>query len=117
LTSIAHFSKGLFKRVLTLQTEIGLAEQDKESCALRIFKSSRASTTNAGSMLIVISPQFAFLEEVLRSTFKDQSDVTVRVDRREKGERRKNNHPVTSDKRKMERRRLKAELLEVVIDT
>jgi hypothetical protein len=117
LTSIAHFSKELFKIALTRQTEIELAEQDKESCALRIFRSSRASTAKAGSMHIVISSQFAFLEEVLRSAFEGQSDVTVRVDRREKSERRKSNHPVTSDKRKMERRRLKAELLEVVIDT
>jgi hypothetical protein len=92
-----------------------LGDQEIEGCALRIYKSRRASTAKAGSMHVVIYPQFAFLEELLRSTFKDQSDVTVSVDRR-KGERRKGNHPVTSDKRKMERRRLKAELLEVVID-
>jgi hypothetical protein len=92
-----------------------LEEREKESCALRIYKSSRAFTTNAGSMHIVVSPQFAFLEEVLRSAFENESDVTVGVDRR-RGERRKSRRPVTSEKRNKERRRLKAELVEVVID-
>jgi hypothetical protein len=106
----------MFKRALTRQREIELAEQEIEGFALRIYKSVQASTISAGSMHIVISPQFAFLGEVLRSTFEDQSDVTVRVDRR-KGERRRSNRPVTSDKRKIERRRSKTELLEVIIDT
>ncbi len=63
---------------------------------------------------IVIRPPFAYLEEELRRPFDDQRDVTIMVDKRH-GERRLTHQPPDAERRHGDRRRVKEELLEVVI--
>ena len=88
----------------------------KEPLAFKIFNSVPSALKPVGDMCIVISPNFAFLEEELRVSFEGQDDVRVTVDRR-KDERRRSSQHVSSERRKVNRRRSKAELLEVVIAT
>ncbi|PYQ19183.1 MAG: hypothetical protein DMF79_13230 [Acidobacteria bacterium] len=63
---------------------------------------------------IVIRPPYAYLEEELRRPFGDQRDVTIMVDKRY-GERRLTQRPPDAERRHADRRRVKEELLEVVI--
>ncbi|MBI4011604.1 MAG: hypothetical protein HY359_04790 [Candidatus Rokubacteria bacterium] len=65
-------------------------------------------------MYVVIRRPYAYLERELRRTFEGQEDVRVLVDRRS-GERRTSPQPVALERRRAERRRSKAEVLEVVI--
>jgi hypothetical protein len=90
--------------------------KEKDSFALRIVKSVPSSSIKAGDMCIVISPNFSFLKQELEEAFEAQDDVKVTVDRR-KGERRRSSQNVSPERRRANRRRPKAELLEVVIAT
>ena len=63
---------------------------------------------------IVIRPPYAYLEEELRRLFADRRDVAIMVDKRY-GERRLTRQPPAAERRRADRRRVKEELLEVVI--
>jgi len=68
----------------------------------------------AGEMSIIIQRPYAFLEKELRSAFKGQEDVKVIVDRRY-AERRAGIQPVKLERRHLDRRGSKAQLIEVVL--
>jgi len=63
---------------------------------------------------IVIRPPYAYLEEELRRPFGDQEDVSIMVDKRY-GERRLTQQTPAAERRRTDRRRVKEQLLEVVL--
>lgn len=81
---------------------------------IRILKSKPASDKGTEKMSIIIRRPYAHLEEELIRIFNGQADVTVIVDRRYT-ERRTKKEPYPSERRRLERRRMKEELVEVVI--
>jgi hypothetical protein len=64
-------------------------------------------------MYIIIRQPYAYLEEVLRRAFEGRDDVKVIVDRRY-GDRRMDQHPIATERRRAERRRPTEEVLYVV---
>ena len=83
---------------------------------MSIAKAAHLSEEGSGTMTIVIWRPYAHLEKELRSAFKGVEDVKVILDRRYE-ERRKSKEPVTVECRQADRRRSKAELIEIVIST
>jgi len=83
---------------------------------MRITKAAKSSKKGSGITYIVIRRPYAYLEKELRSTFKEQEDVKIIVDRRI-GERRKIRQAVKLERRRADRRRPKEQLIEVVIST
>ena len=65
-------------------------------------------------MVIIIRQPYAYLEAELRRTFERQEGVEVIVDRRSP-ERRQSRYPVNGEQLRADQRRLKEEILEVVI--
>jgi hypothetical protein len=81
---------------------------------LRILRVNPGLGEHREMTYIVIRPPYAYLEEELRRPFEDQKGVAIMVDKRY-GERRLRRQPLVADRRHAARRRLKDELLEVVI--
>ncbi len=81
---------------------------------LKILGANPGLGENREMTYIVIRPPYAYLEDELRRPFADQRDVTIMVDKRF-GERRLTREAPATDRRRADRRRLKEELLEVVI--
>jgi len=84
------------------------------SLLLKILAVNPGLGENREMTYIVIRPPYAYLEEELRRPFGDQRDVTVLVDKRF-GERRLTREAPAAERRHADRRRVKEELLEVVI--
>ena len=83
---------------------------------MRINKKDSLPKESAGIMTIVVMRPYARLEKELRSAFKGDDDVKVILDKRS-GERRKRLQAVTKERRMVDRRRPKEELVEVAIST
>ena len=83
---------------------------------IRILKSSQGSGEGTEKMCIIIRRSYAYLEAELKTIFKGQADVTVKVDRRYE-ERRTKKETYPSERRRTDRRKSKEELVEVVIST
>jgi len=81
---------------------------------LRILRVNPGLGEHREMTYIVIRSPYAYLEEELRRPFEDQSGVAIMVDKRH-GERRLGQQPPVADRRHADRRRLKDELLEIVI--
>ena len=81
---------------------------------LRIAKTTQPSAEEFTRMCIIIRPRYAHLEEEFLRTFSKQNDVCIILDRRY-SERRKKTQPVTPDRRCIDRRSPKEELVDVVI--
>ncbi len=81
---------------------------------LKIFRVNPGLGEHREMTYIVIRPPYAYLEEELRRPFGDQRDVTIMVDKRY-GERRLTQQTPDAERRRADRRRVKEELLEVVI--
>ena len=80
---------------------------------LKILKSTATQTSQTGQMLIFVHRPFASLISDLTRTFKGKEDVKIAIDRRN-GERRQQKHPVELERRHSDRRKPRAQLLEVV---
>jgi hypothetical protein len=65
-------------------------------------------------MYVVLRRPHAYLRDPLRRAFEGQDEVQVVVDRRER-ERRRASQPVSSDRRRSDRRTPTEELLQIVI--
>ena len=83
---------------------------------MKIAKSTPSSEENPGITSIIIRQPYAHLEKELRRAFNREEDVKVIVDRRY-GERRKRLQAVEIERREVDKRRPKEELVEVVIPT
>jgi hypothetical protein len=81
---------------------------------LRIAKTTQTPDEEFTKMCIIIRPRYAHLEEELLRTFGKQNDVCIILDRR-CSDRRKKNQSVTTDRRRVDRRSQKEELVDVVI--
>ena len=81
---------------------------------LRILRVNPGLGEHREMTYIVIRPPYAYLEEELRRPFEEQRDVAIMVDKRY-GERRLIQQPPAAERRRADRRRVKDELLEVVI--
>ena len=81
---------------------------------LKILRVNPGLGENREMTYIVIRPPYAYLEDELRQPFGEQRHVTIIVDKRY-GERRLAQQPPDADRRRADRRRVKEELLEVVI--
>jgi len=81
---------------------------------VRIARPVLSPEEGAGIMYIVIRRPHGHLEKELRSAFNGQEDVKVILDNR-RGERRKEGQPVELERRQLNQRRTKEELVEVVI--
>jgi hypothetical protein len=81
---------------------------------IKFRKATNRLGQEIGVMSIIIRRPYAHLEEEIRNTFKGQEGVRVLVDQRN-GDRRKDTRPVKHERRKVDRRRAKYEVLEVVI--
>jgi len=83
---------------------------------MKIAKKDSLPEEMAGTMTIVVMRPYARLEKELRTAFRGADDVKVIIDKRS-GERRKKLQAVTKDRRMVDRRRPKEELVEVAIST
>jgi len=83
---------------------------------LRILNSVPVSEKETGKMSIIVLRPYEYLIMELKSVFKGQEDVEVRVDSRY-GERRTKKEPFSHERRRTDRRRKKEALVEVVIST
>lgn len=81
---------------------------------LTVLQALSGPDPGRGTMYVVIRRPYAYLEGELRRAFEGQQDVRVLMDRRS-GERRASRQPVGLERRRAERRRSKAEVVEVVI--
>jgi hypothetical protein len=75
---------------------------------------TEGSWQNPARMLLIVRRPYAHLEERLRRAFEGRTDVEVLPDRR-RGDRRLNARTVAEERRLAERRTLKEEIVEVVI--
>ncbi len=89
-----------------------------------VLKTVRASAkpreeTGEGKMLLVVGSRYAHLQKALMEAFDGQGDVQILVDRRKgerrQGERRKGGGAVLSERRQMDRRKHKEEVLEIIL--
>ena len=83
---------------------------------LKISKSAHLSEGGPGITSIIIMRPYAHLERELRSTFKEEDDVKVILDKRYE-ERRTSQQAVEVERRHADQRQPKEELVEVVIST
>ena len=81
---------------------------------LKITKDSNRTQTSPGQTLIIIERPYSLLQEELDETFKGQSGVDIIIDRRH-GDRRITPEPVQFERRRVDRRRLKEKMVEVVM--
>jgi len=81
---------------------------------LRIVKATRPPEQGPGMMSIIIRRPYSHLEKELRKAFEGQEDVKIIVDRRYE-ERRGSVRPYEIEHRRIDRRRPKEELAEVLI--
>ena len=81
---------------------------------LRIAKTTQPPDEEHSRVCIIIRPRYAHLEEELLKTFSKQNDVCIILDRR-CSDRRIKTKPVTTDRRRVDRRIQKEELVDVVI--
>ncbi len=81
---------------------------------LRIVKATRPPEEGPGMMSIIIRRPFSHLEKELRSAFEGQEDVKIIVDRRY-SERRGSVRSYEIEHRRIDRRRPKEQLVEVLI--
>ena len=81
---------------------------------LRIAKGTNPPQGGPGVMSIIIHRPYAHLEKELRKAFEGQEDVKVTVNKRN-GEQRATRQPVEVDRRRIDRRTPKEELVEVVL--
>lgn len=81
---------------------------------LRVVKATRPPEEGPGMMSIIIRRPYSHLEKELRSAFEGQEDVKIIVDRRYE-ERRGSVRPYEIEHRRIDRRRPKEELAEVLI--
>jgi hypothetical protein len=79
-----------------------------------ICKDTVMPEQGAGKMSIIIQRPYAYLKEQLRRTFEREEDVNVIVDRRNR-ERRASEEPFAAERRRGDRRRLKEQLVEVIV--
>jgi hypothetical protein len=82
----------------------------------KIIKPAATSGEGAGIMSIIIQRPYSHLEKELCSVFKGEKDVKIIVDRRF-GERRSTQQPVEVERRLVDQRQPKEELIEAVIST
>jgi len=75
---------------------------------------TEGSWQNPARMLLIVRRPYAHLEERLRRAFEGRADVDVLPDRR-RGERRRDVRTVEAERRRVERRTSKEEIVEVVI--
>ena len=80
------------------------------------FPSTSVSKQRTGDTCIIIRRRYAHLKRELQSVLKGQDDVKVVVDKR-CGERRMVEQPVSTERRRADRRRPKEALVEVIIST
>lgn len=80
----------------------------------RVFSMAAATPEERGVMCIVIRRRHAYLEKAFRRAFQGQRDVKLLVDRRY-GERRVAPRSVPAERRRADRRRLREEVLDVVV--
>ena len=83
---------------------------------LRIAKATQLEAEEFRKMSIIIRQPYAHLEEELLTAFEGQEDVSVILDRRF-DERRTITQSVAKDRRELDRRAQKEELVQVVIST
>ena len=87
--------------------------------ALRIAETIGEPATSSAKMLLVLMRPYAHLEGEMRREFDGQDDVEVIVDRRfgerRIGERRKGGPPLASERRQIDRRREKEEVLHIIL--
>lgn len=88
--------------------------QSLKDFSLRVVRSARASKGNNGLMSIIIRREYRHLKNELFSTFKDQNDVQVVVDRRY-DERRKREQSVPLERRTADRRRPTEKIMEIIL--
>jgi len=81
---------------------------------LRIVKATHPPEEGPGMMSIIIRRPYSHLEKELRKAFEGQEDVKIIVDRRYE-ERRGSVRPYEIEHRRIDRRRPKEELAEVLI--
>jgi len=79
-----------------------------------ICKDKVTPEQEAGTMSVIIQRPYAYLKEQLRRAFEPQEDVNVIVDRRYR-ERRASEEPFAAERRCVHRRRLKEQLVEVIL--
>ena len=91
-----------------------------------VLKTVRATTksheeTGKGKMLLIVGSRYAYLQKTLIEAFEGQEDVEILVDRRQgerrQGERRRGGGPVLLERRQMDRRKRKEEVLEVILSS
>ena len=90
---------------------------------LRTVRAGAESREEAGKgkMLLIVGSRYAHLRKVLIEAFDGQGDVEILVDRRKgerrKGERRRGGGAFLSERRQMDRRKRKEEVLEVILSS
>ena len=78
------------------------------------FVDTEHSDGDPAKIHIVVPRHRAYVADLLRKAFEGREEVEIIVDRRE-GERRTRQRPVAVERRRADRRRPKAEVIEVVI--
>jgi hypothetical protein len=81
---------------------------------IRIARETPLPEEGSGIMTIVIFRPYTHLEKELRNAFKGQKDFKVTLDKRN-GERRKQQKAVERERRRVDRRIPKHEIVEVAI--
>ena len=81
---------------------------------MKIIGSDSGTGQSSCAMSIIIRQPYTHLLKEMSRTFGGKEDVIVMVDRRS-GQRRKENQPVKSERRRTDRRRPKQELVEVTL--
>lgn len=82
---------------------------------MKISKMIRPDEVGCGEMYLTLQRPFMHLEDELRQAFASDQTATVIVDQRVE-DRRKTCQPVTEDRRIMQRRKPKEEIIEVLIN-
>ncbi len=80
----------------------------------KIVKAVPTSEEKAGTMSIIIQRPYSHLEKGMRSVFKGEKDVKIKMDKRF-GERRSSQQVVEVERRHADQRQPKEELVEVII--
>jgi hypothetical protein len=81
---------------------------------LKIGKAAAQPEQGAGTISMIIQRPYTRLKKQLRRAFEWQEDVNIIVDRRYR-ERRASKEPFAAERRRADRRRLKEQLVEVIL--
>jgi len=81
---------------------------------LKIASVTARSGERDGMTYIIIRRPYGYLEDEVRRVFTGRKDVRIVVDRRS-SERRTTQQPVMVDRRRADRRKVKEELVEVLV--